>query len=106
MHHTLTLAHPFQQQGTLDVAGFVPEPREDRADEFKGRGALTLDAGEFSLHLRPTPAELRALAALCQALAHDVELANVPPYTGERLRWPAGLTHLPAAPAAAEQAAA
>lgn len=27
-----------------------------------------------------------------------IQFPQVPPYTGQRLRWPAGLTHLPQAP--------
>lgn len=30
---------------------------------------------------------------------HPIQFPQVPPYTGQRLRWPAGLTHLPQAPA-------
>ena len=106
MHHTLTLDPAWAHQAAVDVSGHSRTDSQDTAPEIRGRAALSFDCGSFSLSLRPTPAQLRALADLCLALAQDQEAANVPPYTGERLRWPAGLTHLPAAPAAAEKAAA
>lgn len=104
MHYTLTLTHPFARQGSVDIHGHVPAAA-DNPETLKGRAALALDAGGFSLLLRPTPAELRAMAELFQALALDLEVAAVPPYTGNRPRWPAGLTHLPTSPAADQSAA-
>ena len=95
MHRTLQMPSPWDHQADVEVSGFKPDDQVDTPDEVRGRAALSLDAGAFSLHLRPTAAELRALAALCQQLADDTDTANVPPYSGRRAVWPAGCTHLP-----------
>jgi hypothetical protein len=97
MHRTLSLPPPWTHHSSVDVTGFVP-PHDGRPDEVKGRAILTLGTSGFELSLRPTAAELRALATLCQQLADDTDTANVPPFGASRAVWPAGCTHLPGVP--------
>ena len=77
-HHRLVLepTHPFR--GRTEVTGFWPAGRDthpdpDIAAAFGGRAALQFEAGAFKLDLDPTVAELRALAALCTAMADERE---------------------------------
>ncbi len=98
MHHNLSLPPAWPQHSGVQVDGFVL-PHDGRPDEMKGRALLTLGTSGFELTLRPTSAELRALAALCQQLADGTDIANVPPFGAPRAVWPAGCTHLPGVPA-------
>lgn len=95
MHRTLKLPSPWDHLGDIDVSGFKPDDDATRPDEVRGRAALNFDCAAFTLNLRPTAAELRALAALCLQLADDTDTANVPPFGAPRAVWPAGCTHLP-----------
>lgn len=76
MHHTLDIASAWQHEASVEARGFVPEEDSSTPAECRGRSALTFSAAAFSLHLRPTPAQLRALAALANALAEEQEAAN------------------------------
>jgi hypothetical protein len=75
-HRTKVLPSAWGHEASVEVRGFAVEPDNERPHEVHGRSSLTFDCGGFSLNLRPTPDELRALAALMLALAEDQEAAN------------------------------
>lgn len=71
IHRELQLESPWTHQAVVEVRAYAPEDGDDRPEEVRGRASLTLQSGAFSLSLRPTSAELRALAALLLATADD-----------------------------------
>lgn len=75
VHHTLNVTSPWGLGDPLNVRGFVPQGDEYQSPALKRRAALVLAAGPFELTLRPTAAELRALARLCASVADDLEAA-------------------------------
>lgn len=86
-HHTLALhSSPYAQTGDVEVTGFIPQREGDEALIWAGRSALTFRSGPFELSLRPTVADLRRLAAVCTALADELDAAAAPQPVAEPLR--------------------
>ena len=108
-HHKIQLTSPWKHQPTLDLTVYAPsEPNNDIeiAGRTSGRAVLSLTCGPFDLNLRPTAADLRALARALQTVAADLDEATAPNlqllplppsrrHEAQRAIWPAGLTHLP-----------
>ncbi len=75
-HRTKVLPSAWAHEAATEVRGFAGEADNERSPEVNGRSCLTFDCASFSLHMRPTPDELRALAALMLALADDQAAVN------------------------------
>lgn len=75
-HRTKVLPSAWDHDAPTEVRGFAVEADTERPYQVNGRASLTFDCASFSLALRPTPEELRALAALMLALADDQDAVN------------------------------
>lgn len=107
-HHKIHLASPWKHDHALQVTAYAPtEPHSDIeiASRTSGRAVLSLTCGPFDLNLRPTAADLRALARALQTVAADLDEATAPQlhhlglppsrrHEAPRAVYPAGLTHL------------
>ena len=77
-HRTLSLSAAWSHHDAIDVSGWASIPTPERTAEFPnlvGRATLSLRTGPFFLDLKPTAAELRALAELRNILADDLPKA-------------------------------
>lgn len=79
-HHSLELSTPWSHHAATEVSGFAPD-RTDDLPALRGRAVLGFDHGPLSVRLNPTAADLRALAALCHALAADLDGLRFPEIT-------------------------
>lgn len=105
-HHKIQITSLWKHDLALQVTAYAPtEPHSDLeiARHTGGRAVLSLTCGPFDLNLRPTAADLRALAGAMLAAAADLDEVTAPQlppsrsHEAPRARWPAGLTHLPQA---------
>ncbi len=81
-HHHLEISTPWKHHAATEVAAWAPDRCDTDIDAgLRGRAALTISNGPFELSLRPTAADLRALAALCHALAADLDGLRFPEIT-------------------------
>jgi hypothetical protein len=108
-HHHIELASPWKHDSVTKVTAYAPTEANDNPDiasRTSGRAVLSLRCGPFDLSLRPTAAELRALAKALTSVAADLDEATAPTlhhlaappsrrHEAPRAVWPAGLTHLP-----------
>lgn len=109
-HHHLALASPWKHDPVTKVTAYAPAEANDNPDiasRMRGRAVVSISAGPFDLSLRPTAAELRALAKALTSVAADLDEATAPQlqskplplppsrrHEAQRAVYPAGLTHL------------
>ena len=73
-HLRFELSQPWSHHGpAVRVTGFLQADWLTRDDAVKGRAALNLNQGSFELSLDPNVADLRGIAALCNALADRMD---------------------------------
>ena len=108
-HHHIELVSPWEHEPVTQVTVFAPTDLNvdaEIASRMRGRAVLRLTCGPFDLDLRPTAADLRALARALQTVAADIDEATAPAlqplplppsrrHEAQRAVWPAGLIHLP-----------
>ena len=81
-HHRIELSTPWAHEAATEVSAFAPDRTgPDASPGLGGRATLSVDHGPFTVSLRPTAADLRALAALCHALAADLDGLRFPEIT-------------------------
>ena len=81
-HHHLEISTPWKHHAATEVAAWAPDRTDPDTDPgLRGRAVLTIANGPFSLDLRPTAADMRALAALCHAVAADLDGLRFPEIT-------------------------
>lgn len=77
-HRKTTLSAAWEHHDVVDVTGWAPIQTPERLKahpNLAGRATLLLSCGPFDLSIKPTAAELRALAELCNTLADDLAKA-------------------------------
>jgi hypothetical protein len=113
IHHHVELASPWKHDPVTKVTAYAPAEANDNPDiasHMLGRAVVNVAAGPFDLSLRPTAADLRALAKALLTVAADLDEATAPllqskpqplppsrRHEAPRAVWPAGLAHLPQA---------
>lgn len=107
-HHHIDLASPWKHDPVTRVTAYAATDLNDNAEiarRMRGRAVVSIAAGPFDLSLRPTAAELRALAKALLSVAADLDEATAPQlqplapppsrrHEAPRAVYPAGLTHL------------